>query len=64
VIVKYGCEMMDRVEVGEADQLHQDRPQHDVAKRSRWLLLLRNPDNLSNDRKTSVQSGWLRTRCR
>lgn len=45
VIAKYGREVIDRVRVDEANRLRQDRPQRQVVKRARWLLL-RNRENV------------------
>lgn len=45
VIAKYGREVIDRVRVDEANRLKHDRPQRQVVKRARWLLL-RNKENV------------------
>jgi len=45
VIAIYGREVIDRVRVDEANRLRQDRPQRQVVKRARWLLL-RNRENV------------------
>lgn len=39
VVVKYGREVIDRVRVDEANRLKQDKPQRQLIKGSRWLLL-------------------------
>nr|SPD48811.1 protein of unknown function [Cupriavidus taiwanensis] len=46
VVAKYGCEVMDRVRVDQANRLRHDRPTRRVLKSTRWLLQ-RNQQNLS-----------------
>lgn len=45
---KYGREVIDRVRVDEANRLKDDKPQREVVKGAKWLLL-RNSENLLKD---------------
>lgn len=49
VVAKYGREVIDRVRVDEANRLRDDKPARKVIKGARWLLL-RNAENLANER--------------
>lgn len=53
VIAKYGREVIDRVRVDEANRLRDDRPQRQVVKRARWLLL-RNRENVPPAQQTNL----------
>lgn len=53
VIAKYGREVIDRVRVDEANRLRDDRPQRQVVKRARWLLL-RNRENVPAAQQTKL----------
>ena len=50
VVARFGCEVVDRVRVDQANALRADPKARQVIKRSRWLLL-RNRDNLDNERR-------------
>jgi transposase len=54
VIAKYGREVIDRVRVDEANRLRHERPQRQVVKRARWLLL-RNPENVPPEQQTTLR---------
>jgi transposase len=54
VIAKYGREVIDRVRVDEANRLRDERPQRQVVKRARWLLL-RNPENVPAEQQTALR---------
>ncbi|MYN38932.1 ISL3 family transposase [Duganella sp. FT109W] len=54
VVAKYGREVIDRVRVDEANRLRHDRPQRQVVKRSRWLLL-RNKENVPADKLPKLE---------
>ena len=49
VVARFGREVVDRVRVDQANTLRADPKARQVIKRSRWLLL-RNRDNLDDDR--------------
>lgn len=49
VVARFGREVVDRVRVDQANALRNDSKARQVIKRSRWLLL-RNRDNLEDDR--------------
>ena len=49
VVARFGREVVDRVRVDQANALRDDSKARQVIKRSRWLLL-RNRDNLEDDR--------------
>ena len=49
VVARFGREVVDRVRVDQANALRDDAKARQVIKRSRWLLL-RNRDNLEDDR--------------
>ena len=49
VVARFGREVVDRVRVDQANALSDDSKARQVIKRSRWLLL-RNRDNLEDDR--------------
>lgn len=49
VVARFGREVVDRVRVDQANALRDDPKARQVIKRSRWLLL-RNRDNLEDDR--------------
>jgi transposase len=53
VIAKYGREVIDRVRVDEANQLKHDRPQRQIVKRARWLLL-RNRERVPTDQQPKL----------
>ena len=44
--MEYGCEVIDRVRVDEANRLKRDKPARKVIQSSRWLLLS-NRENLT-----------------
>ncbi|MBA4341286.1 MAG: ISL3 family transposase [Methylibium sp.] len=46
VVVKYGCEVIDRVRVDRANELRADKSARRVVKGARWLLL-KNAENLA-----------------
>ena len=48
VVAKFGREVVDRVRVDQANQLHKDPSGRRIIKRSRWLLL-RNRQNLTEE---------------
>ena len=48
VIAKYGREVIDRVQVDEANRLRHDKAGRQYVKRARWLLL-RSPGNVPED---------------
>jgi transposase len=54
VVAKYGREVMDRVRVDQANQLHDDKAARKVTKGSRWLLL-RNADNLKPEQAVKLE---------
>lgn len=54
VIAKYGREVIDRVRVDEANRLRDERPQRQVVKRARWLLL-RYPENMPLEQQTTLR---------
>lgn len=53
VVAKYGREVIDRVRVGQANQLRHDKPARRVIKSSRWLLL-RNKASTTRSEPSSV----------
>ncbi|NLG29194.1 MAG: ISL3 family transposase [Chloroflexi bacterium] len=53
VVAKYGREVIDRVRVGEANRLRDDRPARRVVKTSRWLLL-RNRENVPREQAVKL----------
>ena len=50
---KYGREVIDRVRVDEANRLKDNKPQREVVKGSKWLLL-RNSENLLKDERVRL----------
>ncbi|WP_162622900.1 ISL3 family transposase [Salinisphaera orenii] len=53
VAAKYGCEVIDRVRVDEANRLRETPRARKVVKTSRWLLL-RNRDNLKSNQQVQL----------
>ena len=53
VVARFGREVVDRVRVDQANALRADPKARQVIKRSRWLLL-RNRDNLDNERAVEL----------
>ncbi|WP_289105117.1 ISL3 family transposase [uncultured Halomonas sp.] len=54
VVAKYGREVMDRVRVGQANQLRNDKAARKIIKGSRWLLL-RNANNLKPEQAVKLE---------
>lgn len=54
VVAKYGREVIDRVRVDRANELHTDRPQRKLVKGARWILL-KNRDSLRPGEEVSLE---------
>lgn len=55
LIAKFGREVINRVQMDQANQLRHDKPPRRAVKRSRWLLL-RNPENLKDDQASELRA--------